>query len=316
MCRSLLQEFGARNVSLIGNELHHSCVLPFGLHRHGDQKPSASINIDKMVASCFVCGGGSLMWWVATCRGTGGTEAKRWIREHTGVDGTSLAALVQFFDEVYSPKDNREPPIPTYSDSVLDPWRLIHPYLTEIRKIPVKTLIQFRVGFNPDNDRVVIPHFWKGKLVGWVTRRIANDHSLRYQYTPSFPKKQTIYNYQEREAPVIVESQMSVLRQYEEHHAIEATFGASVSKEQIRLLGCHPRVYLFFDNDEAGYQATKFLGEALSIYTDVRVVCNPYEADAGDLDPKDFRAVIADSLPFSIWKRPTSLVPYAPSDSL
>lgn len=248
------------------------------------------------------------MWWVATCRGTSTHEAKRWVRDQTGIDGTNLGMLVKFFEEVYRGEE-KPPPIPVYSDSVLDPWRLIHPYLTEMRKIPVKTLIQYRVGFNPDNDRVVIPHFWRGKLVGWVTRRIANDHSLRYQYTPNFPKKQTIYNYVRDESPVVVEGQMDVLRHAHQCH-MEATFGASVSKEQIRLLGAHPRVYLFFDNDEAGYQVTQYLGGALSSYTDVRVIVNPYAADSADMDDGVFDDVLHRIVPFSSWKPPEKLLPY------
>ncbi len=312
LCRSLLEEFGSRNVSLIGDELHHSCVLPFGLHSHGDQKPSASINIEKMVVSCFVCGGGSLMWWIGSCRNTSGSEAKRWLREHTGLDGASFGALVKFFEEIYSPAAKPQP-IPVYSESVLEPWKWVHPYLTEVRKIPVETIIKFQVGFDKDTNRVVIPHFWKGKLVGWVTRRLTNDQSLRYMYTPSFPKKETIYNYSRDDSPIVVEGQMDVLRHAHCFH-LEATFGASVSDKQVRLLGAHPRVYLFFDNDEAGYNITKKLGQQLSAYTNVLVVENPFAADAGDMDDVIFDEVIHKTIPFSSWHPPDTLVPLPGGD--
>ena len=54
---------------IIGNdtELIHSCKLPFGMHKNGDQNPSASLNRDTLLFNCFTCGGGSIIWLVQNC---------------------------------------------------------------------------------------------------------------------------------------------------------------------------------------------------------------------------------------------------------
>ena len=47
---NLLEDLlGAKNINIVGNEIIHSCVLNFGLHSHGDQNPSASLNKDSLL---------------------------------------------------------------------------------------------------------------------------------------------------------------------------------------------------------------------------------------------------------------------------
>lgn len=311
LCKTLLDEFGARNVTLQGDELIHSCCLPFGLHRHGDANPSASINVDKLLYSCFVCGGGTLLWWIATCRDTTAHDARSWLDHASGRDGTNLNALLRYIDAIYNPtKDLPSEVIPAYSEKILEPWAFIHPYMTEVRKIPLETLLHFKVGWDPERDRIVIPHFWEGKLVGWSSRRLANDGTPKYRHSPQFPKKTTIFNYGARRPAVVVESPLSVLARFADCPVIEATFGAVVTQGQLRLLSRHPHVVLFFDNDEAGWKATLDVGEHLMAHTEVRVVQNPWSADAADLTKDDFGQLMADAVPFGIWSPPFELEPY------
>lgn len=309
LVKALLSEFGARNIAVFGREVHHSCVLPFGLHPNGDRNPSASINLDKLVFSCFVCGGGTLTWWIATCRGETVTKARGWLSSASGMDGTNLRGLLDYFDAIYHP-DNRKTVIPSYSTRVLAPWRFIHPYMTERRHIPVETLKKFNVGYDPDRERIVIPHFWKNKLVGWQSRRLANDKTPKYLSSPDFPKRETIYNLQAGPV-VVVESPMSVLARAAAYPSIEATFGASVTSNQIQILAHHPKVTLFFDNDEAGWNATAKVAEALMAYTDVRVVENPFEADAADLSDQEFLRLVESAVPWGVWQPPRELIDYA-----
>ena len=75
MCLDLLDQFGAQNVKVIGDEILHSCVLPFGFHANGDRNPSAQLNWRKLTYNCYGCSsGGGLLWFVGTCKGedTGG----------------------------------------------------------------------------------------------------------------------------------------------------------------------------------------------------------------------------------------------------
>jgi len=186
LCRDLLSEFGAANVRKMNHELIHSCVLPFGQHRNGDRNPSARLNYKKLTYICSSCGNsGGLLWFIGVCRGLTTPQAKSWLTKQVktgGLEGEDgLAALLRYFDEIWSSEDSGPPPLPRMDARVLTPWLLIHPYLTEIRGIPEENLIRFSVGYDPVKDRIVVPHFWKGNLVGWQTRRLMNDGTPKWQ---------------------------------------------------------------------------------------------------------------------------------------
>lgn len=328
LCRTLLAEFGVTTINRVSErgEMIHSCCLPFGQHRNGDSNASASLNYKLLTYNCLGCGNsGGLLWFIATCRGTSSEDAREWLGKQTGVgDEQDLASLLRYFDALWNPKRVERPPLPNLDASVLEPWKLIHPWLTETRRIPVETIMRFQVGYAENyrlpvykdgevdhwmcSERIVIPHFWKEKLVGWQTRRLTNDGTDKYISSPDFPKDSTIFNYDPRRPALVVESPMSVLSKFHCCPIIEATFGAKVTDYQMRLLSEHTRVILFFDNDEAGWKATQVAGEALLPYSDVWVFDNPYNADAADLDDETFRELLASPVPFSVWKPPRQLV--------
>lgn len=327
LCRSLLAEFGITHVRTGGDgELVHGCLLPFGNHRDQQRNPTASLNYKKLTYNCLGCGaGGGLLWFIGTCRGETGERARQWLEDQTGTgaDEQSLASLMQFFDAVYGPKQIVRPPMPRMDTKVLDPWLAIHPYLTEIRGIPEQTLMDHLVGFGTlrvrmgegfvESQRIIIPHLWRGSLVGWQSRRLVSDGTPKYLSTPDFPKDRTLFSYDEQaRSAVIVESPMSVLSKAHLEPQIEATFGAKITDEQIRLISMHPRVVLFFDNDESGWTATEHVGEALESYSQVWVADNPYNADAADLDDETYLRCVNDPVPFALWRRPTDLIEWDP----
>lgn len=320
LCMDLLREFGANVVRKPSDrgEIIHSCVLPFGLHSHGDLHPSASLNYKKLVYKCLSgCGQGGLLWFVGTCRGTSGLQAKEWLTSKAAVSMDDLPAFLALLDRLYHPEGVGAEPLPSYSPQVLAPWRFHHPYMFDIRHIPLETLERFDIGYGVfsvpglggtkvDSERVVIPHYWRGTLVGWSSRRIVDDGTPKYLNTTSFPKDQTIFNYSPGEAAMVSEGQMSVLAHPDDPH-MEATFSASVTDRQVALLAEHPRVVLFFDNDTAGWKATEHVGKRLLPYTDVFVVDNPYDADPADMGD-DYRQL--PQVPFAVWEPPRKLVPY------
>lgn len=331
LCRDLLAEFGVTQISLRGEgEMVHSCCLPYGGHKNGDASASASLNYLKLTYNCLGCGSsGGFLWFIATCRGEDSDAARRWLEDQTGSgpDEQSLASLLQFFDAVYGQKDAQAAnPIPKMSISVLAPWRRIHPYMTEDRRIPEKTLMRFSVGYaenyrvkvgEDDNlkpvfvesPRIILPHFWKGDLVGWQSRRLINDGTPKYVNTPDFPKDTTIYNYDEHARSVVtVESPLSVLAGADdEGYHYEGTFGAKVTDRQIRLMSMHSRNVLWMDNDDAGWKATARLAEGLESYSDVWVVDSPWNADRADLSHEEALRLLADPVPYALWRPPAVL---------
>jgi len=350
LCRSLLEEFGVSDIRANERgELQHACLVS-SYHTDQDRNPTASLNYKKLTYHCLGCGAsGGLLWFIATCRGGASSEARKWLAKATGTDGEvqNLSDLLRYFDSIYESKQTGRSPIPKYSDRILDPWQGIHPYLTdgvpelgiEGRGISEENLLHFRVGYSEHfplgdkktSERIVIPHFWKGDLVGWQTRRLdSRDGTAKYLASPDFPKDSTLFNYDpKRKKAGIVESMLSSIKHY---HALplEATFGASITERQVRLMERHETVVLWLDNDKAGWDALEGryedikrggkvvgrklvqegLGSLLGRSLNVLVVDNPYAADAGDMTTEDAVALYEAAIPYGAWERPEVLYCY------
>lgn len=313
LCRELLAEFGAQNIKRMNNELIHSCVLPFNGHKNGDRNPSARLNVEKLTYICSGCGNsGGLLWFIGVCRGQTTPQARSWLTKQVKTGGLGdgedgLSALLRYFDEIWADADSGPPPLPRMDPRLLTPWLLIHPYLTEIRGIPEANLMRFKVGFDPVRNRIVVPHFWKGNLVGWQTRRLIDDGTPKWQSSPDMPKSETIFNYDRDHPAVVVEAPLSVVSKCHVVEGLEATFGATIPERQIKLLASHPKVTLFFDNDAAGYKATQTVGKALLAYAPVWVVDNPWAADPADMDDQTVLSLVQNAVPFSAWEQPKHL---------
>ena len=330
LARSLLSEFGVTSVSERGRELIHSCCLPFGAHAHGDASPSASLNYEKLTYNCLGCGNsGGLLWFVGVCRGEDTERSRSWLKVQLGHDDSTaegVAKLLAYIDAVYNPEiTEAQATIPRMSAQTLTPWLKLHPWVTETRHVHPEVAMAFRVGYGvfrtPVNDtwvqshRIVLPHFWRGNLVGWQTRRLTEDGTPKYLSSADFPKDLTIFNYQPRQSVVLVESMLSVLTKHHMDPHIEATFGAKITDRQLELLADHRTVTLWFDNDKAGWSATHRVARQLQRYCPVFVVPSPYAADVGDIDDATYQELLDQKVPYAIWSEPKELIPWACASS-
>ena len=84
--------------------------------------------------------------------------------------------------------------MPHFDPSILEPWKRIHPHLTEFRHIPKANIVKHLLGYDERSDRIVFPMFWDDRLVGWQTRRIWNDGTPKYKNSPDFPRGRVLYN--------------------------------------------------------------------------------------------------------------------------
>ncbi len=341
LCRTLLAEFGADRINQRGDELIHGCVLPKGNHTDQARNPTASLNWKKLTYKCLGCGsGGGLLWFIATMRRTSSKEARDWLDSSQGLGSNvmALADLLRYFDNLYAQKGNHYEPIPTYSDRVLAPWEWLHPYMYDPpewvdgknvggRGVPEETLLRFRVGYAEQyewaekkfSERIVVPAFWQGKLVGWQTRRLWDDGSPKYVSSPAFPREQTLYNYDpSARHAVVVESPFSVLR-HAHHSPIVGTWGASITDRQLRLLQKYERITWFLDADDAGWKAlldtispkgkVEKVGaiNALAPYVKQYVVVNRWSADPADMDDATYDTLVSEAVPWPLWSPPTHL---------
>ena len=82
------------------------------------------------------------------------------------------------------------------------------------------------------------------------------DGSSKWISSPEFPKDLTVFNYapDQHDTAVVVEAPLTVVAKGHLAHFV-ATFGASVTETQNRLLASYRKVILWMDNDDAGYKA-------------------------------------------------------------
>lgn len=334
LCYSLLQEFGVGHVKANPRtgELVHGCLVS-AYHTDQERNPTASLNYQKLTYNCLGCGShGGLLWFIATMRKCTTVEALKWLEESTGIAPTDMSVdtLLSIIEESYNPT-RRIFPIPSYSMRTLEPWLANghHPYLLdglpdfpeiEPRHIRPENLELMKVCWDPEADRIVIPHFWKGKLVGWQARRIWPKVNPKYLSTPDFPADETIYNFDPKRryrTLVVVEAPMSVVTKAHlqtDDLAIGATFGAEITERQIRLMAMADHVVLFLDNDEGGWKAmegtkaTPGVAERLQPYTRVSVVQSPWDADPAELSDSDFTDLVSDPVPSVLWRCPAGYV--------
>jgi len=295
---------GAHEIIENGNELIHSCKLPFGMHKNGDSNPSASLNRESLLFNCFTCGGGSIVWLVQNCldvdRDTAAAELKNY------ADGLKVLPIEDFMDrlnKMFANEAQSRFDIPVYNERILDRWITPTDYLSE-RGVSLQVQKEMKTGLDRGRreiarvnglesyvevDRVVLPHFINGRLVGWVARKTENVEGVaKYKNSKSFPRQYSLYNYDNVEGMqhvYVVESPMSVLVLKSRGVTdVVATFGAKVSKPQLDLLREFPKVTIFMDGDAPGRSATHNLIDALREYVSLTVIDTPDGEDPASLD--------------------------------
>lgn len=309
--RAVLDHYGAENAyEQIGadgtTEIIHSCLIdriePH--HNNGDASPSAACNLDKKVYICYQWWGGDLFHLIAKL------EGKESLADIVPMLSHFLAGATQPVDKVRAELDKifAQPSVftvdlPRYADRVLEPWLREHPYWAA-RGIAPETIVQFRLGFDPAENRVVFPHFYDGALVGWQKRVTPETTPAfpKYRNSVGFPKAETLYNFDAARrfrSVIVVESPMSVVRAHSLGFPnVVATFGAKVTGHQIELLRQWRDIYVWFDADAAGYSGEQKLVSGLYRHSGVRVVIPVPGRDAGDCaDEGEFLERIASAVP-------------------
>ena len=291
-------------ITEMGDELIHSCRLPFGMHKNGDASPSASLNKKDLVFNCFTCGGGSIVWLVQNVLDIDRDTALAELKNYSS--GLKLIPIEEFMDKLnklFTDEESKRYEIPIYNERILNRWSGISDYLID-RGVSKEVQIQMQTGLDKDRPehrklptgqevvnvtRVVLPHFINQWLVGWVARKVDNiDGVSKYKNSKGFPRQYSLYNQDNvkgMKSIYVVESPMSVLvlksRGVEN---VVATFGAKFSEPQVELLRNFREVTVFMDGDAPGRSASFNLIKSLSNYTNVRVIDTPDGEDPASLD--------------------------------
>jgi DNA primase len=308
--RSVLDYYGVQNdreeVTSSGEtEVVHSCLLDRidRHHNNGDQNPSASCNLDRKLYVCYAYWGGDLLHLIQKMENRDSFEeilplVSKFL-DGAVVQDDDLRAEVDRLEQMINDRGGYSVELPSYSSRVLTPWSFIHPYLHE-RGIDSDTASRMQIGWREDDNRIIIPHFWDGKLVGWQARAIPDrpgqwpgtaTPNPKYRNTSGFPKADTFFYDHSRPFPtggtvLLVESPFSVIKAASLGVQIPvlASFGAKVSAIQTRMLFEYDRVVLWADPDPAGQLMERTLLNRLSDHPGLSVVTPDEGRDLADCD--------------------------------
>ena len=267
---SVLESIGVSVVTVGDREISARC--PF----HADNHPSFSMNAENGLWICYQCGErGTLDMLIVRL---GGTEAKpdRILRE---IKRQSIGVE----KEEKRPAVEEDPfVLPAMYRSYKNPpaWalesRMILPEVAE------------RYGIKWDRGWVIpIIKPFEDRLLGWQFKA----PGVVLNYPRSVKKSITLFGYQQADFKevALVESPLDVARLASVGVNAVASYGAFVSKEQVRLLiELADRVSLALDNDEEGHRQSDKLYPVLARYLPVKKINYPLnKKDPGDLSDKE-----------------------------
>lgn len=276
----------------VGNEDQGYCPWPEN-HNNGDTTGKFSINREKRVYHCWggACGGGSLLsltmeWFNFTME-----EATEWLYQFVVGDPRTDDSFVNQFLSTF---DNDEKPshiMPYFNERVLDRFDDNTDWFLH-RGISKATQERFSLRFTEtavkrgkkEGDEyvgpaVILPHYWKGRLVGWQSRWLDDLRPKwipKYTNTYDFPKKETLYGYDQalecHSKIIVVESVSSVLFLHSHGYPAVATFGSSVKPEQLKLLRWFSSGIILAPDNDVTEDSSKWLKSITEYVRDYTVV--------------------------------------------
>jgi DNA primase len=191
----LLDLLDMKNVRLTsgGREANFSC--PFPGHTHGDERPSAYMNVDTTLWWCFGCHSkGNAISFVAQVQQVSQADAQRWLRDTYGIEfvepqGGSMVGEVEarFRPQPSAPTKTR--PSRSWVLSMKCDWWDDEPKFSDSdakrymfdRGFSRKTLEEWEAGYDFQTDRIAFPVYdADGGLIGIKGRAWKPDHQPKY----------------------------------------------------------------------------------------------------------------------------------------
>ena len=248
-----------------------------------------------------MCGGGTLLSLAMATQDCDENEAINWLRQFSSKSNQTDEGFLGEIDRMFAEKEiQEEVTLPWFNSNVLLQWNDENNGWFLERGITEEVRNRYRLGVNTKTVRtmgkdifestsIVLPHFWKGKLVGWQNRWIGDRPKWvpKYTNTNDFPKRTTLFGWdqvQDTNKPIVItESVPTVLHLASIDIPAVATFGATVSKEQMKLLrSCQQGVILAQDNDQAGCKWRDDLVSYLERYIPVMEMEIAWEDDIAE----------------------------------
>lgn len=185
-------------------------------------------------------------------------------------------------------------------------------YLTITRGINNQTIENFRLGYDKDKDAISIPVYKRGELIN-IRYRFINPEG-KQKYTQEKGCEVWIYNEdgidkaQEKGAVLVVEGEFDLMSVWQS--GLKAVISPASGKDSygvwIELLDTIPKVYIAYDNDKPGKQASKEMAERIGTDKCFEVSYPDNIKDANDYFKEnsisEFRKLISSARPYFKYK--------------
>lgn len=272
-----IETYGAR-----GSEVKALCPGHFERTGKPDRNPSWSINADTGAHNCFSCGfRGSLQYLVSYLNGIPMEEAGEWVK-------TTTSDLAKRLERALAPKKVIEKPEVDITEANLAAYSFPPAERLLSRGLTSEAANYYGILYDTRRECWIIPiRDSAGKLLGWQEKGIAGRYFRNYP--TGIQKSKSLFGY-ERYASgtmIVVESPLDVVRLASVGiTGGVATYGTSVSNEQLNLIKGAERVVIAMDNDEAGLNTSRdLIRRATALWMEFWLF------DYSDVDVKDIGAM-------------------------
>lgn len=269
-----------------GTELFAACPAHKDRTGKPDNDPSWSINIDKGVHHCFSCGfKGSLKSLVKYMTG------EDWVDEIDLRPG-AMADVLSSLREVDVDSQKYGSVVRTLPESALNVFSAPPEHALRQRRVSSAACRNLGALWDHRTDSWILTiRDSQDRLLGWQIKGTV-DRTFR-NFPTGVPKRESLFGFSSARSSdfvVVVESPLDAVYLASYQVPAVATYGASVSLQQSRLLSMQwGLVISAFDNDEAGRKATKTL---INSPASINLCVMQYADDSKDPGEMPIRALL------------------------
>lgn len=252
-----------------------------------DQSNHLGIHLDSLVISCFKCGTkGTILKYLANLlgsyqkalnilKGSVPKELRKRVQlEIGGVDTLTLPTMAK--------------------KGIQDYYRYLRSRNFDATKIFKKYGLMCCKDDAKFGGRIIVPIYYKRRMVTFTTVDIDPDSDLRYKHCKDknavIPIKNMLYGLPDNKTHsiIVVEGLMDKWRIGD---GCVCTFGTKVTADQKFLLSRFAQVKILFDGDKDGYRSGKKLAEELAPFCDTKLFTLPEGVDPDQLSRKEVRHI-------------------------
>jgi len=248
-----LASLGIKVIGSRGWEVQGECPAHEERTGHKDRNPSWYINADSGAHICFSCGfKGNLYSLVAYVQGVPLDQATDWANTNLGL----LSRLMRLTEPE---KEDKQEDTIRVTESMLSAFVDVPAEALQARGLTREAANVYNIRWDRHKGNWIIPvrHVY-GQLLGWQEK----GFSTRYfnNYPKGMKKAKSLFGYQEYKSGdlIVVESPLDVVRLASIGiTGGVATYGCTISIEQLSAIRGADRIIFALDNDEAGKAASR-----------------------------------------------------------